>query len=1806
MALNDYFNVPNTPKSGGGSTPNLPGPASSGLNNYFNVPSANTKGGALPVDEVKPVAGTYNVDKDGSFKDSAGNTFSVSQPKPAGDGSVISKGEKAPAEQPSLLEKVGRAILPESLQNAFGIAPESESAQNVRLTGTAATIEEANKNPDKIDPLQYLQRGISFGNNLDPTNAVKGYKSDVSVTDLPEPTTVPQKVAQAIGGIITMTLAQPLIEAGVGSLIGSSATGAKFLEGLKTATEANPWTIGYGAKILESAGTGGLFGLITNNKQSVAQNVLQTAGTFAAFTALAYPVAQFFKPIIQQVGQSTNIQNENLKNILNDPAVTQPTIQKELWFRNPKDPSQLLKVTANGMEFKVADTSPVAPEDANALSVNGQKVKNVFVMTDADIQAFKEKPSVYQNLKNWVAGKGAKDVPFSVTDTMPKDTIPVDANAVETPHDKAYKASVTDLENTKPSEVRDNLSKLDDQLTTTRNMGLDDTAQIAKINASRDAFNAYTSAHKEIIASVPSGRGSPTLELSVVPFDDGKYVYRVEVNAGNSGMSSPFSTTAYPTREAAINAGTKDIQKWVANEKTGATPAGLKDIAKIEKSLAKVASNSPKNTENTPAISGKEPLVKSDIQAGEQDKIYYHGTTKENAKAILKGGFNTDTVALTPDLAEAKEYGDTVIQVRVKNNASEVNPNSREPLYSPKDIRVVGKATPDGKNVLPSTKGTQKEIVKEAVKGEAKSIKQVAQETKILEPNVRRILGVGAKDGTFERVDNGVYVLKNAGKEIAYVEANDALTALTRLATEGKIYHSVILDPAYFSRALIGGNRGIKEWGFIMPDEFAKVMKQIGNLVNDKAQVYLMLSGARTAQPDMGKYVKGATDAGFKVVGEGSYTKLDKSGKPVTNVRGVEAAGERLILMSKSGNVAKGEIPVNLNFRFVRPSIAKSYQTEKPAELMKALIEQATLKGESVLDPFAGSGVSGAEAIKSERVPTLIEKKPEVVENVIKPRLKTAIEMREKGIKVPENLPKPPPEKYPSTVQLNSGLDPGLDKTLKEDIIPKAKGLFQGGKNIFKEVATLFNPVGQAPKTGVDILMKNKGEFEKETFRTEQATKKIKTMWDKQPEAARLDFMAKVESGAPIPDNKPFSELAEMYRARLDNAYKAISAYKDVPFVENFFPHFWEKPDQISKDFLAKTFAKRPLQGSRSFLKHRVFDTIQEGIKAGYKPVSTNPEELTQIYEANVRKFVMAQQIKEDMLDKGFWKFVRQGAKAPEGFAKIEDSIAQIYYPKEVAKIMYGEKEGEGAVRAGEYYVQKDVARLINNYLSKDRLMDTSLGKGIMNVKNTLNAFQLGFSAFHLTMETLDTVTTKLSIGLSEVASGNVIKGLKDMVASPLAPYSFFRNGQKFFNNDPTMKDIEDAIFAGGASFREKQYYKNTVLDTFVKNVLGGNYLGALVRAPLAAVEATMRPLFSYYIPRLKVGAFRELYASELTRLSQDIQDGKITQAEVARNTWNNIDNRMGELNYDNLFWDRNLKSALMLTFRAVGWNLGTVRELGGGLMQDTPKEFKKLFTGNAKDFNFTPKMSYTLALFLLTGTLGAVYQYLHTGQKPQSVKDLYYPKNGAKDKSGEDYRVEFPTYLKDLYQYTHNPVQTVFNKTAPELSILINLLQNKDFYGDYIRNTNDNLGTQAKQTALFLATQLTPFTFQNLGQLNAGQAGTEQKVEAFFGIIKAPKEVIQSVYQKELYNLYREQVGETGARTPEQVEIADLKTQARDALKNGDYSVVQDMVKNKIITPAGARTFIKNARLTSDQRVFKYLSKQNKAQLKNSLPSDQ
>jgi 16S rRNA G966 N2-methylase RsmD len=284
---------------------------------------------------------------------------------------------------------------------------------------------------------------------------------------------------------------------------------------------------------------------------------------------------------------------------------------------------------------------------------------------------------------------------------------------------------------------------------------------------------------------------------------------------------------------------------------------------------------------------------------------------------------------------------------------------------------------------------SQTDAIKNLLKSGPLSIKEIQLELDFLEPSIRRILGTETKSGTFERLGPGVYTLATKNdKQVAWVECGKAENVLPKLVDEGRKFDMVFMDPAYYSKAFKGGNRKIIDYDYMMPNEFGQAVKSVSKLMKtDDSHIYLMLAGSRTSQNDMSLYYDKMLDAGLKLVGRGSYTKLYKNGKPVINLRGEVASSENIFLFTKSGNARVGEKQLeNLNFRYERPW--RKYKTEKAPELLRDLILNSTNENDAILDPFAGSGVTGQQSVKLNRKCGMIEVSQEAVNNHIIPKLK--------------------------------------------------------------------------------------------------------------------------------------------------------------------------------------------------------------------------------------------------------------------------------------------------------------------------------------------------------------------------------------------------------------------------------------------------------------------------------------------------------------------------------------------------------------------------------------------------------------------------------------------------------------------------------------------------------------------------------------------------------------------------------------------------------------------------------------------------
>ncbi len=217
----------------------------------------------------------------------------------------------------------------------------------------------------------------------------------------------------------------------------------------------------------------------------------------------------------------------------------------------------------------------------------------------------------------------------------------------------------------------------------------------------------------------------------------------------------------------------------------------------------------------------------------------------------------------------------------------------------------------------------------------------------------------------------------------------------------------------------------------------------------------------------------------------------------------------------------------------------------------------------------------------------------------------------------------------------------------------------------------------------------------------------------------------------------------------------------------------------------------------------------------------------------------------------------------------------------------------------------------------------------------------------------------------------------------------------------------------------------------------------------------------------------------------------------------NSVDNRMGQMVYDNLFWNKIVKDLSMATVRSVGWNIGTIREIGGGILD--AERFTKTGVTPKEKAEFTHRMAYTIALPLLSGMIGATYQYLKTRKGPKELKDYYFPKTGEIDPQGREVRMQFPTYMKDVYHYTHDPMGTFTGKVHPMLGTIREMLMNEDYFGKAIRNSDDGFVKQMADEMSFAVKQFAPISVRQFETSTAAKQTASERAGAFVGVVRAP-----------------------------------------------------------------------------------------------------
>lgn len=627
---------------------------------------------------------------------------------------------------------------------------------------------------------------------------------------------------------------------------------------------------------------------------------------------------------------------------------------------------------------------------------------------------------------------------------------------------------------------------------------------------------------------------------------------------------------------------------------------------------------------------------------------------------------------------------------------------------------------------------------------------------------------------------------------------------------------------------------------------------------------------------------------------------------------------------------------------------------------------------------------------------------------------------------------------------------------------------------------------------------------------------------DKLPKATQQNITDRHEQG--LPQHDPAVQgIMDNLAAGYAEAHDQLRAVKpDVGEWANYLAREWKDPQKAAAVF-DQALARRPFAGRSGMLKGRVFEFAADARAAGLEAFTDNPVTMYQRYRAAVDRYTTAKDFQTEFMKRGAIQEAPKNGRLPEGYVRLTDPI----FHNQIAP--------------------EALATPLNNLLDAGLAGHPKFGgvyRGVRSAANLANMATMSMSAFHATTSALNSAISELGMGIEKALSGKPIEGAKSagLAFTGIGPAARdYWNGTQLLkewknpgSTTPELAALANAMERAGGRANMDSFYHEGLSDKMLKAFRGGNSIEGALRLPGAALEQTAKPIMEYLVPRLKMGAFMQMMQEEMGK------GGDLDKA--ARTAWDSVDNRFGEVVHDNAFWNRTLKDAAHLGIRSVGWNRGTILELGGGI-KDLGAAALKLAQGQKPEM--THRMAYSLALPVMTGVIGAVTQYAMTGKPPTSLKDLMAPKIGGKDAEGNDRRIVFPTYMKDAFAAVKHPLSTISSKLNPLVGATLDMMANKDYTGTKIANEDDPWIKQQTDRLKYLGKQtLGPMSVENM---MAGKGAG-----SFVGISKAPSYISQSDAEQQAYKELDE-AEPKGTRTAGAAARSRTLSDLAAALRNKD-----------------------------------------------------
>ena len=580
------------------------------------------------------------------------------------------------------------------------------------------------------------------------------------------------------------------------------------------------------------------------------------------------------------------------------------------------------------------------------------------------------------------------------------------------------------------------------------------------------------------------------------------------------------------------------------------------------------------------------------------------------------------------------------------------------------------------------------------------------------------------------------------------------------------------------------------------------------------------------------------------------------------------------------------------------------------------------------------------------------------------------------------------------------------------------------------------------------------------------------------PRSTLRNLMDNMEGKANDPGVVPISEGSELHPivqaikfldANMWNdieARVAAGTIDPVGFIEDHYAHMWERPDEASRIFGAG-------RGSSRFLRERSIPTMGDGIDAGLTPKILNPIESELLYAKTTGRWLGNADVRADAADLGI---IQYGGERKPGWGELDGASAVRNGQRAQAPLAYASAYNDWVGRGVyDWKVRPigDTGMSINPGTIYDNLQmmangatGLKLAAGIMYhsqaiIQETLASgaalawgeltggtwadFGNGLKTLGFTMTILPQLvrTERIGAALKRQYEGTRDYGPEyEAVKNYLASANMRMGGRNRFGGSTSGLDVTNAgpmsnlftAFSRGTALMEQSAAIRKVFglpgeSAALSTVLSGPRVLELAFKELGMVNDTLNHLpFDVVIPHLKMGVAGLEVARFLRKNPMATHEETM---KATRGIVDSVDNRLGELNQDNLFWARGLKQAFNLYTVSLGWELGTLRAFGGGAAK-VVQGAGQLVTGKAPVAWNTTQARWMLGFPAALALTNAVAQYLTSpvpvgqGGFGEAMKDLFIGgRTGGTNPDGSPERRLSPGYeqvfFDGAYDWSHS-----------------------------------------------------------------------------------------------------------------------------------------------------------------------------------------